>query len=172
MILIATKTILNSDSVPQSINLEGSDIKLANTLRNISVCPDTSLSFQRQIPSVCRICCLEFRQTSAVRHHLFPKVSPKQCSMRLFCELNYCDSFLAGCRKYLLSKLKKGKEQCCPTHFQNTQIRHVTRMLYSLHWLPTEQKIEYKLFLCCFKVIFHQAPIYILELQYIIIPAL
>ena len=44
--------------------------------------------------------------------------------------------------------------------------------LFSFHWLPTEQKIEYKLFLCCFKVIFHQAPIYILELQYIIILAL
>ena len=33
MILIATKTVLNSDSVPQSINLEGSDIKFTNTVR-------------------------------------------------------------------------------------------------------------------------------------------
>ena len=49
MILIATKTILNSECVPQPINLEGSGIKLANTLRNLSVCPDTSLSFQQQI---------------------------------------------------------------------------------------------------------------------------
>ena len=37
MILIASKTILNSDSVPQSINLEGSDIKLSNTFRNLGV---------------------------------------------------------------------------------------------------------------------------------------
>ena len=70
MILIATKTILNSECVPQLINLEGSGIKLANTVRNLSVCPDTSRSFQQQIPSVCRICCLELRQTSAVRHYL------------------------------------------------------------------------------------------------------
>ena len=32
MILIATKTILNSECVPQLINLEGSGIKLANTV--------------------------------------------------------------------------------------------------------------------------------------------
>ena len=32
MILTATKMLLNSDSVPQSINLEGSDIKFANTV--------------------------------------------------------------------------------------------------------------------------------------------
>ena len=43
MILIATKMVLNSDSVPQSINLEGSDIKLANTVRNLGVCLDPTL---------------------------------------------------------------------------------------------------------------------------------
>ena len=46
MILIATKTVLNSDSVPQSINLEGSDIKFANTVLNLGVCLDPTLSFQ------------------------------------------------------------------------------------------------------------------------------
>ena len=44
IILIATKTVLNSDSVPQSINLEGSDIKLTNTVRNLGVCLDSTLS--------------------------------------------------------------------------------------------------------------------------------
>ena len=44
IILIATKTVLNSDSVPQSINLEGSDIKFSNTIRNLGVCLDPTLS--------------------------------------------------------------------------------------------------------------------------------
>ena len=52
IILIAAKMILNSDSVPQSINLEGSDIKLANTVRNLDVCRSPTLSFQQQI-SIC-----------------------------------------------------------------------------------------------------------------------
>ena len=52
MSLIATKTILNSDSVPQSKNLEGSGIKLANTVRNLGVCLDPTHSFQQQI-SIC-----------------------------------------------------------------------------------------------------------------------
>jgi len=40
MILIATKTTL---TVPQSINLEGSDMKFANTVRNLCVCLDPTL---------------------------------------------------------------------------------------------------------------------------------
>ena len=74
MILIATKTVLSSDSVLQSINLEGSDIKFANTVRNLL---DPTLSFQQQISSVCRICYLELRRISAIRHYLSEDVTKK-----------------------------------------------------------------------------------------------
>ena len=43
IILSATKTVLSSDSVPQSINLEGPDIKFANTVHNLGVCLDPTL---------------------------------------------------------------------------------------------------------------------------------
>jgi len=45
--VIASKMILNADSVPQSINLEGSDIRLANTVRDLCVGLGPTLSFQR-----------------------------------------------------------------------------------------------------------------------------
>ena len=77
MILIVTKTVLNSDSVPQSINLEGSDIKFANTVRNLGVCLDPTLSFQQRISSVCRIYYLELRRISAIRHCLSEDVTKK-----------------------------------------------------------------------------------------------
>ena len=51
-ILIATKTVLNSDSVPQSINLEGSDVKLADTIENLGVSLHPTLSFQQHISSI------------------------------------------------------------------------------------------------------------------------
>ena len=43
-------------------------------------------------------------------------------------------------------------------------------MLHSLHWLPIEQRIEYKLSLLCFKIISHQAPIYLSELLHLYSP--
>ena len=44
-------------------------------------------------------------------------------------------------------------------------------MLHSLQWLPTEQRIEYKLSLLCFKIISHQAPIYLSELLHLYTPS-
>ena len=84
MILIATKTVLNADSVPQSINLEGSDIRLANTVRNLGVCLDPTLSFQQQI-SVCRICYLELRGISAIRHYLSVDVIKNKQTVACVC---------------------------------------------------------------------------------------
>lgn len=55
MILIAPKKRLSSDSVHQSIQLEGCDITLANTVRNLGVSLDPTLSFKQQTSSLCRI---------------------------------------------------------------------------------------------------------------------
>ena len=77
MILIASKTIPNSDSLLQSINLEGSDIKHVNTVRNLGVCLDSTLSFRKAHSSICRISYMKIRQISAICHYLTEDVPPK-----------------------------------------------------------------------------------------------
>ena len=46
--LASPKKFLNADTVPESIRLEGCDIKIANTGRNLGVSLDPVLSFQKQ----------------------------------------------------------------------------------------------------------------------------
>ena len=130
MILIATKTVLSSDSVPQSLNLEGSDIRFANTVRNLGVCLDPTLSFQQQISSVCCMCYLELRQISAIHHHLSEDVTKKLLCAFVLSRLNYCNSLLAGCPKYLLSKLQKVQNNAARLNFRTTRSAHVTSMLH------------------------------------------
>ena len=139
MIHIATKTILTS--VPQSINLEGSDIKFANTVRNLGVCLDPTLSFQQQISSVVSAI-LNF-----VRLVQYTTICLKMSPKKLLCvfvlsRLDYCNLLLAGCPKYLLSKLQKVQNNDARLIFRTTRSAHVTPMLHSLHWLPIEQRIE------------------------------
>ena len=50
----------------------------------------------------------------------------------------------------------------CPDSFLEQP--DLTPMFHSLHWLPTEQRIEYKLSLLRFKIISHRAPMYLSEL--------
>ena len=41
---------------------------------------------------------------------------------------------------------------------------HVTPLLYKLHWLPIQYRIDYKIILLCFKALNNIAPVYISEL--------
>ena len=84
--------------------------------------------------------------------------------------LDYCNSLLVGCPMYLLSKLQKVQNNAARLIFRTTRSAHVTPRLHSLHWLPTEQRIEYKSSLLCFKIISHQAPIYLSELLHLYAP--
>ena len=63
-----------------------------------------------------------------------------------------------------LSKLQKVPNNAAKLLFRPTRSAHVIPMLHSLHWLPIEQRIEYKLSLLCYKIISHHAPIYLSEL--------
>ena len=69
-----------------------------------------------------------------------------------------------GCPKYLLSKLQKVQNNAARLIFRTTRSAYITPILHFLHWLPTAQRIKYKLSLLCFKIISHQASIYLLEL--------
>ena len=79
------------------------------------------------------------------------KMSPKKLlCVFVLSRLDYCNLLLAGCPKYLLSKLQKVQNNAARLIFRTTRSAHVTPMLHSLHWLPIEQRIKYKLSLLCF----------------------
>ena len=66
-------------TVPQSIKLKGSDIRLANTVRNLCASLDPTISFQQHFSSVGRICYLKLRRISAIRHYLSEDVTNVVC---------------------------------------------------------------------------------------------
>ena len=118
-----------------TVNLEGSDIKLANSVRNLGVRLDPVLTFQQQISSVCRIFYLELLRISAVRHYLSEDHThtKKMLCVFVLSRLDYCNSLLAGCPKYLLSKLQKVQNNAARLIFRTTRSTHLTPMLHSLH---------------------------------------
>ena len=56
MILISARKVLNNTPLPSEICLNGTNIKLSQTVRNLGVTLDQTLSFQRHISNACRTC--------------------------------------------------------------------------------------------------------------------
>ena len=148
MILIATKMGLNSDcsTVYKSGGFWHQTCQHSSQPRLIL------LSFQQQISSICCICYPKLHWISAVCHYLSEDVTRSLLCAFILSRLDYCNSFLAGCPKYLLSKLQKVQNNAARLIFRTTRSAHVNPMFPSLHWQPIEQRIEYKLSLLCFKI--------------------
>ena len=133
---------------------------------------DPTLSFQEHVSTVRRSCYLELRRISSVRHYLSEDATHTLVRTLILSKLDYCNSLLAGCPKYLLSDLQKVQNSAARLIFKAKRTEHVTPLLDSLHWLPVEKRIEYKLSLLCFKCItMKSAPVYLSDLLQLYTPS-
>ena len=68
MILISSPK--SNVALPSSVDLNGCSVTISSSIRNLGVTFDQSLSFRQHVANVCRMCYLEIRRISAVRHLL------------------------------------------------------------------------------------------------------
>ena len=72
------------------------------------------------------------------------------CIEQLVCcfvlsRLDYCNSTLAGLPSKSLEKLQKVQNNAARLILRKSKREHVTPLLYQLHWLPIEVRIDFKL---------------------------
>ncbi len=127
MIFIGPSRFLSSEHIPASISLGSSTIKPSESVRNLGVTLDQTLSFKKYVSSVCRICYLELRRISSVRHLLSVEATKTLVCSFVLSRLDYCNSLLAGCDQSLLSRLQK---------VQNNAARLILRRSRSTHVNP------------------------------------
>ena len=160
-LLVAKKTVLSKAPCHRSITLNGSEVQISRVVRNLGVHVDASLSFQQQVSHICRICYLELRRISSIRQYLTEDATKTLICSFVLSRLDYCNSLLAGSPKYLLLKLQKVQNSAARLIFRAPGRTQASPLLHSLHWLPVEERISYKLSLLCFKSLNGLAPSYL-----------
>ena len=78
--------------------------------------------------------------------------------------LNYCHSLLYGLPHNLLCKLQRVQNAAARLICNVGRFSHITPTLFSLHWLPIRNRIQFKILLFTYKALNGLAPAYITEL--------
>ena len=148
----------------QSVNLD--DIRLVpnSTVKNLGVIIDEDLSFNQHISQTSRIAFFHLRNIKRIRHILSKQDSEKLIHAFITSRLDYCNSLLSGCPSRSLRTLQLVQNAAARVLTGTRRRDHITPVLASLHWLPVQQRIDFKILLLTYKALNNQAPSYIKEL--------
>ena len=86
--------------------------------------------------------------------------------------IDYCNSLLYGLPATHINKLQRVQNAAARLICSILRFSHVTPVLYSLHWLPVQFRIDFKILMIAFKAIHGHAPEYICNLIHIKNPSM
>ena len=125
---------------------------------------DSHISMDAQISSVCRATHFHLRNIRAIRHLLTDDAAASLVHALVTSRIDYCNSLLFGLPDCKLNRLQRIHNIAARIVSRCSKSDHITPVLHSLHWLPVQQRITYKLMLLTFKCIHGLAPSYLAEL--------
>jgi len=73
------------------------------------------------------------------------------CSL-ILSRIDYCNAVLHGAPSYSIKKLQQVQNNAARIVLKAPRRSHVSPLLRTLHWLPVQQRIDYKVALLTFKV--------------------
>ena len=135
-----------------------------DSVKSLGVTLDCRLIMKTQISNVVRSATFELRCISSIRHLLSTDATKILVFAFVLSCLDYCNSFLSGCPQYLLNKLRKAQNNAAHPVLRVSRMDHISSHLASLHWLPIDSQILYKLSCLCCNFLNSTAPDYLTEL--------
>ena len=127
------------DSSPRSL-AAADDIKVRGVVL------DRRLSFHKHVSAVARSCNYHAQAIRHIRHLLTTELAQTLACSLIQSRIDYCNAVLHGAPSYSIKKLQR-------VGLQNNAARIVlgaprrsdaNSLLKTLHWLPVQQRIEYK----------------------------
>ena len=142
------------------------DVKIdsSHKVRNIGATFDPNAKMEYQVNATCKSAWYRIYQIGKIRPYLTQDETKSIVHAYVTSKLDQNNSLLIGCPDHLISKLQKVQNAAAKIIFRAKKYDHVTILLKDLHWLPTPQRIVFKVLLLCFKALHDEGPSYIRDL--------
>ena len=113
---------------------------------------------------ICHKAYIDIRCISSIHHLLSIDASKTLLSAFVLPKLDYCNSLFYGSPMYMLERLQNVQNSAARLIFQCRKQNHISPLLMSLHWLPINASIEYKLSVICHSLFLGLSPNYLSDL--------
>jgi hypothetical protein len=151
-------------ALDRQLHIGSDNMSSVNVISDLGFYFDSELNMKAHISRTSRACFFHLRRLRAIRNRLGQEVTARLVSAFVLSRLDYCNALLAGLPMSTLAPLQKVLNAAAQLVMNLKPRDHVTSALRLLHWLPIQQRIEYKLCLLGHNALNGCAPGYFTEL--------
>ena len=140
----------------------GNDIiRPSDTVRNLGVIFDTSMTMRNQISSLSRSVSFHLRNISRIRRFLDNDSCNDIIRSLIISRLDYGNALLMGANITDIARLQTLQNWAAKLIYRANKMDHVSPILQKLHWLPIKDRIIFKVMLYVFKCLAGSGPLYL-----------
>jgi len=149
----------------------GATINPSTCVKNLGSWWDSHCTMERHISEVIRSCNFQLRLISYIRRFISKDATRTLVQSLVISRLDYTNGLLHGITKGLLTRLQRVQNRAARLVAKIPYCNHVQPILRELHWLPVQQRIQFKILLLTFKALNGHAPDYLSKLVSVYQPA-
>jgi hypothetical protein len=150
--------------ISDNLKVGTSTIQPTKCVRNLGVYFDEKLTMKDHIIKVCQACYFHLRNIRKMRHYLDEDITKMLVHAFIISRLDYCNALFSGLPHYLLHKLQKIQNKCARIITCTNNDTHLKPILKDLHWLPVQERIEFKIMCHVLNINNNNAPTYLRDL--------
>ena len=170
--LIQDKTeliVFSSKQNPESrqafiLKVGACTVKAASAVKNLGVFFDSSLTMEKQVNAVSKVCYHQIRNIGCIRQYITTDACKTLVNSLVTSRLDYGNALLHGIPKGLTSRLQRLQNRAARLITRIRKMEHITPVLKTLHWLPISYRSQYKLMMYTYRALNDTAPVYLKEL--------
>lgn len=133
------------------LNIGSSQIPSSEKVRNLGAIFDSTMSMEAFVNDKIKTSIFYLSCIRRIRKFLTFDAAKSLVQSYVISRLDYANSLLQGSNKCLVNKLQVVQNSAARLIFNVPRFSHATPLLHSLHWLPIEQRINFKVLTLTFK---------------------
>ena len=153
----------NNEDLNFEIMYDNAVIEQSKTVKSLGVLLDSDMSMTSMILEKCRSCYYHLRNIGRIKYSLDHDLRILMVNNLILSKLDYCNALLANTPKFQIEKLQKVENAAVRLIFNSNRRKSAKPYLKRAHFLPIEQRIEFKLCLIVFKIVNNECPLYLTE---------
>ena len=150
VVIISSSRMSTALSIPDSLDIGNASVPFSDTVKNLGVTLDCHLSLKTHVLNLVRTANFKLRRIGSIRSLLTTEATATLVSAFILSRLDYCNSLLSGCPRSLILRLQKVQNNAARLILRIFKREHISPHLASLHWLPIDSRIKYKLACICY----------------------